>query len=129
MTDLTILPDAEFDVMKIVWRAAEPISTVQVFNQSLAEKNWKLQTVMTLLMRLEKKGFVSSERRGRERFYWPLVARDDYLNRETGLFVKRFHSNSISGLMGALFGGKKPGAKELSEIEAWLKEQEEDSDV
>jgi predicted transcriptional regulator len=123
MADMVILPDAEFDVMKIVWKADAPISTVQVFNASLVEKQWKLQTVMTLLTRLEKKDFLSSEKRGKERYYWPLVARDAYLNRETGLFVKRFHSNSVAGLMGALFGGKKPGPTELNEIEAWLKEQ------
>jgi predicted transcriptional regulator len=129
MADSIFLPDAEFDVMQIVWGSEGPISSVQVFNLSAAEKKWKPQTVLTLLNRLEKRGFLSSEKRGKERFYWPLVARKEYLKRETGQFVQRFHKNSVTGLMSALFNGKKPGAAELDEIEAWLQEQERDRDV
>jgi len=128
MKETVQLPDAEFDVMSVIWNNEVPISSVQVFNLSVKEKQWKPQTVLTLLTRLEKRGFLSSEKRGKERYYMPLVARDDYLKQETGLFVKRFHKNSLTGLMSALFGGKKPEAAELDEIEAWLKGQG-DSDV
>ncbi|MCL2501142.1 MAG: BlaI/MecI/CopY family transcriptional regulator [Defluviitaleaceae bacterium] len=118
------LPVAEFEVMQIIWDNPVPISTVLVHSLAKPEKKWKLQSVMTLLTRLEKRGFLSSEKRGRERFYIPLVTQEDYLNRETSLFIKRYHKNSLTRLMGALFAGGKPKGEDLSEIEAWLKAQQ-----
>ena len=129
MSEHVNLPDAEFDVMELIWGAEVPISSVQVFSLAKPEKGWKPQTVLTLLTRLEKRGFLSSEKRGKERFYLPLVERDAYLRRETGLFVERFHKKSLTGLMSAFFGGRGPKAEELDEIEAWMKEQGGKSDV
>jgi predicted transcriptional regulator len=116
----TFLPDAEFDVMEIIWAQPSPISSVQIFTLAAPDKKWKPQTVLTLLTRLVKRGFLSSEKRGKERFYTPLVGREAYLNMETGVFVQRFHKNSLTGLMNALYGGKKPKVEELNEIEQWL---------
>jgi len=127
MADIELLPDAEFDVMRVIWAADTPISSVQVHNLSVTEKKWKPQTVLTLLTRLTKRGFLSSEKRGKERYYWPLVTHKEYLQHETGQFVQRFHKNSLSGLMSALFAGR-PKDTDLAEIEAWMKEQNERSD-
>ena len=124
MVEITLLPESEFDVMQIVWGAQHPISSVQVHSASAEQKKWKPQTVLTLLTRLEKKNFVRSEKRGKERYYWPMITREEYLQKETGQFVKRFHGNSVSGLFAALFGGRKPDVTELDEIEAWLTSQE-----
>ena len=124
MTNYTPLPDAEFDVMQIIWGQPSPISSIQIFSLARPDKHWKPQTVLTLLTRLEKRGFLSSEKLGKERFYTPLVMRAEYLNQETGQFVRRFHKNSLTGLMNALFSGKAPKAADLTEIEEWLKNQQ-----
>jgi len=116
----TALPDAEFDVMQIVWGQPTPISSVQIFNLAAPHKSWKPQTVLTLLTRLVSRGFLSSEKKGKERYYAPLITREEYLNQETGMFVQRFHKNSLTGLMSALFAGKKPRKEDISEIETWL---------
>jgi predicted transcriptional regulator len=93
---------------------------VQIFTLAAPDKKWKPQTVLTLLTRLVKRGFLASEKQGKERFYTPLIKREAYLNMETGVFVQRFHKNSLTGLMNALYSGKKPKAEELNEIERWL---------
>lgn len=127
MADM-VLPDAEFDIMQIIWGEETPISSMRVYSLTLPEKNRKPQTVLTLLTRLEKRGFLSSEKRGKERFYTPLVSREAYLNQETGLFMRRFHKNSLMGLMSALFSDKKPKAEELLEIEQWLEQSRGEAD-
>jgi len=106
--------------MEIVWSQEPPISSVQIFNLASPEKKWKPQTVLTLLTRLVSRGFLHTEKKGKERFYSPIVTREAYLNRETGDFVKRFHRNSLMGLMNALFSGGKPNKNDLDEIEQWL---------
>jgi len=120
MVKLDGLPDAEFDVMQIIWGQPTPISSVQIFNLAMPEKQWKPQTVLTLLTRLINRGFLSSEKKGKERYYTPLVSREEYLSMETGVFMRRFHKSSLTGLMNALFAGKKPRKEDISEIEQWL---------
>lgn len=123
MSEYIRLPDAEFEIMQIIWSQPAPISSVQVAALAAPQKNWKHQTVLTLLTRLTQREFLSSDKHGKERFYIPLITQEDYLSMETGLFMKKFHKNSITGLMSALYSGKEPNEEELSELEQWLKER------
>ena len=124
----TQLPETEFAVMQIVWEHDSPISSSRVTEMLMPERGWKLQTVSTLLSRLEDKGFLSSEKHGKERFYQPIVAQDDYLRQETGQFIKRFHKNSITGLMSALVSNNDVTDDDLRELAAWLKDSEAGGD-
>jgi len=123
MPDYIHLPDAEFDIMQIIWSHPTPISSMQITALTAPEKKWKPQTVLTLLTRLTQRGFLASEKQGKERFYTPLVSQEEYLNRETGQFVRRFHKNSLTGLMNALYADKSPKEEELDALETWLRER------
>ena len=125
MSNPSLLPDAEYEIMLIVWSRPAPITSMQVAAIACPENNWKSQTVLTLLGRLAQRGFLQSEKRGNELFHTPLVSRDDYLKKETGLFMEKFHKNSITGLMSALYAESSPTESELSELEQWFKERAE----
>ena len=60
------LPDAELEVMKAIWENTPPMSTNDVMKVISTEKDWNISTLLTLLSRLIKRGFLSSEKRGRE---------------------------------------------------------------
>lgn len=47
---LTKLPEAEFEVMSVVWRNTPPLTTLILMNQVGNEKGWKLQTLLSLLL-------------------------------------------------------------------------------
>jgi len=119
------LPEAEFTVMQTVWEQEAPISSSQVAELLKPARGWKHQTVYTLLTRLVEKGFLSSEKRGKERYYLPLMEREAYLRQETGRFVETFHKNSLTGLMSALVSTAHIDDADLSELTAWLKEREQ----
>jgi predicted transcriptional regulator len=125
MSDYTRLPDAEFDVMRVVWSQPVPISSAQVAALLSPEKHWKPQTVLTLLTRLCKRGYLASEKLRGERFYTPLVTQEAYLTHETSAFVRRFHRDSLTGLMSALYSGKAPEKEELDALEQWLNDNKE----
>ncbi len=60
------LPDAEFQVMKAIWGMAPPVTSASVMEALPPEQaGWKSQTVVTLLSRLQKKGFLRSKKPGR----------------------------------------------------------------
>ena len=117
------LPDAEFEIMHIVWQNTPPMTTNQIISCLDGSNTWKPQTVLTLLVRLIDKGFLSSEKIGKERTYAPLVSQQEYLNTETSSFFDRFHSNSIRSLVNTLYDGKKLTAEEISDLQKWLEER------
>lgn len=55
------MPDAEFDIMKTVWANKPPITTTIIMEQLGKEKDWKIQTVVSLMNRLVERGFLRSE--------------------------------------------------------------------
>lgn len=116
------LPDAEFEIMKVVWSHDEPVTTGLIMERLGKAKEWKAQTIITLMMRLVDRGFLRTEKKGKERTYFPLIHKKDYLKFETGDFMDRFHSNSITSLVATLYNGKKLSAEDLDELEKWLKE-------
>lgn len=122
---LTRLPETEFEVMSVVWRNIPPVTTTTLMNQLGNEKGWKLQTLVTLLNRLAERGFLRSEKLGKERTYYPCVKQEDYIQYETEHFVKRYHGNSLYQLVNAFSGNNKLSEEEINELSSWLKNQEE----
>ena len=117
------LPDAEFEIMKVVWANQPPITTGMVMEQLGKEKEWKAQTILTLMLRLVERGFLRTEKNGKERTYFPLISKEEYLKLETGDFMERFHGNSFTSLVTALYDGKKLKESDLDQLEEWLKEK------
>jgi predicted transcriptional regulator len=125
MSDIKKLPDAEFEVMKTIWSNEPPVTTSLLMEQLGNKKDWKLQTLVALLLRLVDRGFVRSEKIGKERTYYPLIDREQYLEFETSNFIERFHDRSIVSLVSTLYDGKELKASDLDELSRWLKQRGE----
>jgi len=117
------LPDAEFEIMKVIWDSTPPVTTVQIMEKLESGKDWKPQTVLTMLVRLIEKGFLSSERVGRERNYTPAIPEQDYMQIETGDFMKRYSGNSVGSLVKTLYDGQNLSEEDLRELREWLEER------
>jgi len=92
------LPDGEFEIMKAIWHAKEPITSVEltkILKSTLPERDWKQQTVMTMLTRLESKGFIRSEKNGKERHYFVVITEAEYIRIEEESFRKKFSGTSL----------------------------------
>jgi predicted transcriptional regulator len=122
MISMKKLPDAEFEIMKVVWENAPPITTNIIMEQLGKAKGWKAQTILTLMVRLTERGFLRTEKNGKERTYFPLVSKDDYLKFETQDFMERFHHNSFASLVTTLYEGKNIKDSDLDELAKWLKD-------
>ncbi len=89
--DIT-LSGAQYQLMQVLWAQGEATAG-EVRNAWQGARRPAHTTIGTVLSRLEKKGLLSSSRRGRERVFTPLVAEAD---------VRR---NMVSQLVGTLFAG------------------------
>ena len=123
MDKIKKLPDAEFEVMKVVWANEPPVTTAVIMEQIGKEKEWKIQTIVSLMLRLAERGFLRSEKNGKEREYSPLVAREDYLKFETGNFMKQYHDNSLFNLINTLYDDKALTDEDIDELLKWAKER------
>ena len=119
------LPDAELEIMKVVWHNECPISTSEVKRIIDEESDVKRtqQTVQTLINRLIAKEYIAKDKRGKEYIYTPLVAEKDYVEFESEQFLKKMHGNSVANLMRALFDSKKISDEDISELEKMFKEK------
>jgi len=118
------LPDAEFEIMKTIWRSELPITTLQIMERLDSSKKWKSQTVLTMLVRLIEKGFLTSVRVGRERSYDVAVSEEDYMSIETGDFAARYRGNSLGSLVKTMYDGKELSQEDMNELREWLREKE-----
>ena len=125
MEQIKKLPDAEFEIMKVVWKNEPPITTNILMQHLGKEKRWKPQTLISLLLRLVKREFLRTEKRGKERLYFPLITKAEYLKFETSNFIERFHENSFISLVDTLSADKKLDDNDLDELAKWLKKQGE----
>ena len=121
MKNIKKLPDAEFEIMKIVWSSEPPITTSEIMKLLKNEKDWKIQTVVSLMLRLVERGFLRSEKNGKERTYFPLVNKQDYLKFETGNFIKQFHDRSFLSLVNSLYDDEALTETDIENLLNWVK--------
>jgi predicted transcriptional regulator len=120
------LSEAEFQVMKALWAYEPPVTSSMVMEQLSGEKSWPIQSVVTLLGRLADKEFLRSEKKAKERQYYPLVSKEAYLHFETGNFVRQYHENSFISLLSTLHQDKELTGEDLDDLQEWIKKRRSD---
>lgn len=119
MEKIKKLPDAEFDIMKVVWANEPPVTTPIIMERLGKDREWKIQTVVSLMLRLVERGFLRTEKHGKERTYFPLITKEDYLKFETGNFMKQYHDSSVFNLINTLYDDKALTDKDIDELLKW----------
>lgn len=79
-------------------------------------------TILTLLSRLEKRGFVSVNRDGNLNKYRWLVSQEEYQQKEGKGMLEKLYGNSVKNFVAALYQGREIDDEDLKELEGFLKE-------
>lgn len=90
--------ESEWLVMEPLWDRS-PLSAQEVIKALRGSRNWKPQTVKTLLGRLVKKQALSFETEGNRYLYTPIISRDEAVQAETDSFLGRICRNSLLPLL------------------------------
>lgn len=118
------LPEAEFDVMVALWSSnTSPVNTAYLMENVGKAKGWKAPTLISFLTRLEERGFIHSEKKGKERYYFTDAVMEDYVRLVTQDFLARYHGGSFVNMLNLLYGKNSLSSKELDEMLEWLQEQ------
>ncbi len=119
MPALPQISEAEFEVMKIVWKSA-PINTNEITERLLKTTSWSTKTIQTLIKRLVTKGALTYEKQGRVFVYTPLVKEDEYINQESNSFLKRFYDGDISAMLSAYLENNRLSETEIRHLRSIL---------
>ena len=119
MKPLPQISEAEFEVMKIIWKYA-PINTNEVTQHLTKTTSWSPKTIQTLLKRLVTKKAITYEKDSRIFVYTPLVMEDEYINQESNLFLKRFYNGNLSSMLSAYIDHDRLSDAEIHTLRALL---------
>ena len=117
------LPEAEFAVMNAIWASEPPVTTAQLMRMVGNEKGWKQPALISLINRLIERGFVTTEKTQKERYYYPQVRKEEYLVFETEGFLLKFHGGSLTSLMASLVDTSKLTEEQLKELVRWAQQR------
>ncbi len=122
MKALPQISEAEFEVMKIVWKDA-PISTNEITERLVKTTSWSPKTIQTLIKRLVTKGALSYEKQSRVFVYTPLVGEKEYIGQESSSFLNRFYGGNITSMLSAYIDNDKLSEEEIGTLRALLSER------
>ncbi len=117
------ISEAEWEVMKIVWKRSTP-SLAQDIIQTLARTTtWSPATVKTMLNRLVAKGALRYERVGKSYLYSPAASESECRASAADSFLKRVFDGSLSPMLSHFVHSRRLTRKELDSLEQILRER------
>ena len=119
MTTLPQISEAEYEVMKVVWKYA-PVNTNEITEKLLKTTVWSPKTIQTLIKRLVNKGALSYEKQGRIFVYTPLVLEREYVGQESRSFLKRFYGGDLTAMVSAYMENDGLSDTELEQLRTLL---------
>ena len=119
MKNLPQISEAEYEVMKIVWKHA-PINTNEITEKLLQSTNWSPKTIQTLIKRLVTKGVLTYEKQSRVFDYTPLVKESEYICQESNSFLNRYYDGDITAMLSAYIENDKLTEPEIETLRSLL---------
>ena len=119
MSKLPQISEAEFEVMKVIWKYA-PISTNEV-----TEKLTQPKTIQTMLKRLVTKKALTYEKQSRVFVYTPLVPETEYIRQESNSFLNKYYNGNIVSMLTSYLEDDKLSKTELDTLRHLLSDTHE----
>ena len=118
------LGDAEFEIMMVLWRANEPVTSKYVLEHLPKRRAWVLPSLMASLAKLCEKGFVDCDRTYRYNQYTALIAENDYKAQEGEKVLSNIYENSLQNFVTTLYDKKVIDDSDISELRKFLEKLE-----
>ena len=115
------LTKAEEQVMQAVWKVGQGFANEVV---AAVEADVAYNTVLTVVRTLEQKGYVGHETFNRANRYYPLVTREEYMQRVLGGIASRFFGSSPRALVSFLVDKKEVSLEDLEAITKGIENSE-----
>jgi predicted transcriptional regulator len=117
----------ELEVLKALWRLGR--ATVREVHGQLDRRGrgWAYTTVLTLLQRLQTKGYVATKKEGVAHVYEPIVSRQRVLGHRLAELAEQLAEGSASSLVQALVENNRFSEEDIEHFRALLDQLEEET--
>ncbi len=126
MKTIDRIPEAELEIMLVLWHADGPITVGEITKRLSGTKTWKTATVHVLLGRLEERGFVSCDKREYKHLFTPVISEKEYRRGEENNLMCRFFGGSPKKMIASLLDTTGLSDMDLEELAALLKQKKGD---
>nr|WP_294681852.1 BlaI/MecI/CopY family transcriptional regulator [uncultured Anaerotignum sp.] len=117
------LPDTELKIMQVIWCIQTPASTSAIREELQKEKPWNLSALQTLLGRLVRRGFLQTEKQGKNRYYTPVISEEEYLAEDSRRYFQKWTGGSLRDLVACLYENHSVTKEELEDLRAFIEDE------
>jgi len=117
------ISDSELEVMKLLWRAEDALSSAEIREELQKTMGWGATTIKTLISRLLGKEVISQEKRN-VFYYRALISEKEYNSWATGRLINRLYRGSAKNLVAALVDSEGLSAEDIEELRAMFRVEE-----
>lgn len=119
MADKPKISDAEWQVMRILWKKS-PITVKEVIEILSKKTTWKSETIRTLVNRLAKKKAIGFEKKGRRHYFYPMLSQEECVKADADSFLTRAGATMLKPILTAFIENEHLSDKEVEELQRIL---------
>lgn len=128
MTTEGKLTPAQFEILQKVWESPGGLTVAEIWEGVLTERDVSRTTVLNLVDRLEKRGWLTRSKDESVFRYQAAVARATAEKQLANDFVQEFFSGSAMNLVMSLLGSKPVTKSEIRKLQQLLDETDANSE-
>jgi len=114
------ISDSELEVMKLLWKAEEPVTSTVIREELQRSMGWEATTIKTLISRLVHKEVISQEKR-KVFYYRALISEKDYNTWATSRLINKLYKGSAAALVAALVDSQGLSDGDIDELRELFK--------
>lgn len=97
------LSNAELEIMYLLWQEGTPLTAHQILER-MPEKSWKVETLLTFLSRLQRKGAVGATKvptacRRAHSLFSPIISQTEYCQMQNHILIDKYHGGSVEAML------------------------------
>ena len=111
--------NSEWYVMECLWEES-PRTLMQIVPLLGDRVGWSKSTCATMVRRMAEKGLIGYDEKGKTKYFFPKVKREDVVVQETRDFLQRIYDGSVGMMMSALLRQNDLSKEDIQELQEIL---------
>lgn len=119
MKDMPKISEAEWEIMKIIWRKA-PVTSDEIIESLSSKKDWTTKTVKSFLNRLLNKQVIGYDKSGRNYLYYSMLSEEECIRVESESFLARVYDGAVEMLFSHYLKNESLSDQEIENLQKIL---------
>lgn len=118
---------SEQKILNLLWEEGS-LSTMQIVEKLEEETGWSKHAVISFLKKMEAKGLVRYEEKGRAKYYSPMSKKEAVAKEERTSFLKNFYGGKLGLMVTAMAEDHSLSREDIKDLRKLLDDLQKDND-